>query len=125
LQHYDAEPEVDYIVEYGRQGIWQYQKYKSGFAICWGTKSVTMPVQSEIESIKLFHSDTVQENYPFTFIEIPTEVATLSSPSGVAWLAGATEKNGKSKSAAYKILSTDSQSSANYSLSFRVEGLWR
>ena len=125
LQHYETEPETDYIIEYGTNGIWQYQKYKSGIAKCWGTKSLRTEVQTAIESVNLFHSDTVQEAYPFTFIDVPSETATLCSPSGVAWLAGSVAKNDKGNTASYKILSIDQLTSAIYDITFNIEGLWR
>ena len=54
LQRYEAEPEVDYIVRSGIDGIWTYQQYKSGIAKCWGTLKVVTSVQTAVEGSNLF-----------------------------------------------------------------------
>lgn len=126
LQQYEAEPEVDYVVSSGIDGIWTYQKWKSGIAKCYGTLSLTTNIQNAFEGIELFHDNKMKSvKYPLTFKEIPSETATLQSPGAVAWLASKT-KNTKSASGVYIIISPDEQSmNANYSISLHVEGFWR
>lgn len=86
LQQYDGPPEADYVTEFGISGIWQYRKWRSGFAECWGHiwqkgfSTIFNPV-----------------DYPFTFIDISgntdedipqgvTELATLNSSVTGAYL---------------------------------------
>lgn len=127
LQYYDAEPEVDYVIETGANGIWSYRKWSSGRAECCGTLSVTKSVQTAFDGIELFHSiDSVGDVvYPITFAEIPSELASLQSASGVAWLAGCDKKNSKSNSGKYKIISPDSLANATYYITFNVSGYWK
>lgn len=126
FQHYDAEPEVDYIVEYGTQGIWQYQKYRSGFARCWGTAEITTDMINTFENSGLFSSKETLNSfeYPFTFLEQPHEVASVISKGGVVWLAN-TAQNSTTETATYLLLSIDELSDAVYRLTFNVEGFWR
>ena len=127
LQQFDAEPEVDYIVKSGINGIWAYQMWKSGIARCWGILSLTSDVQTSIEGANLFHDNNKMKSieYPFTFKHIPTEIVTLQSPGGIAWIANKT-KNTKNASGIYTILSSDEQiTSADYSISIQVDGFWR
>jgi hypothetical protein len=126
LQQYDAEPEVDYVIESKIDGIWTYQKWKSGIARCWCTIQLSTSIQNAFDGIELFHDSKMKSvKYPFTFKEVPTEIATLQSPGLIAWLASK-NKNTKNASGVYVIISPDKQSTnADYNISFQVEGLWK
>lgn len=132
LQHYDSEPEADYIVSFGTDGIWTYQKWKSGIAKCWGTREVEVAIQDgfENENLTLFcdasGADTGigRVDYPFKFKDVPSESATLMSPAGLVWLASR-GNNSKSKSGTYRIISPDELDSAKYKITLHVEGYWR
>jgi hypothetical protein len=126
LQQYESEPEADYIVSSAIDGIWTYQKWKSGVAKCWGTLELTTSIQDAFEGIELFHNNKMKSiKYPFTFRDVPCETVTLQSPGAIAWLAGKA-KNTKSASGVYTIISPDKQStSAVYSISIQVEGFWK
>ena len=126
LQQYDAEPEVDYVVSSGIDGIWTYQKWKSGIAKCWGTVVLTTNIQNAFEGIELFHDSKMKSvKYPLTFTDVPSETATLQSPGAIAWLASKS-KNTTSTSGVYIIISPDKQSTnAIYNISLQVEGSWR
>ena len=63
------EPEVDYIVESGVNGIWTYQKWKSGIAKCWGIHSITTTIRETSMT-------TVQ-------IPIKDETAEISISNGI------------------------------------------
>lgn len=141
LQQHDTEPEVDYVIESGINGIWTYQKWKSGIAKCWGTYSLTTSIQSAFESeleieteaeieIKakvatLFYgSSTGSISYPFTFERTPTETAVVQG-GRMTWLAN-TGANTKKASGSYTIISPNKQlTSASYGISIQVEGFWR
>lgn len=126
LQQYESEPEVDYVISSGIDGIWTYQKWKSGIAKCWGTLSLTTDIQNAFEELELFHDNKMKSiKYPFTFKDIPSEVATLQSPGWVAWLASKS-KNTKSDSGVYLIISPDKQvTNAVCNISLQVEGFWK
>jgi predicted secreted protein len=127
LQQYDTEPEVDYVVSVGIDGIWTYQLWKSGIAKCWGNIAISTELSSAIEGTGLFHDKNKMKSlsYPFAFKEVPAETATLQSPGWIAWLANKT-KNTKDTSGIYTIISPDEQAiKANYSIAIQVEGLWK
>ena len=126
LQQYDAEPEVDYVVSSGIDGIWTYQKWKSGIAKCWGTLSLTTNIQDAFDGIELFHDNKMKSvKYPLTFKDVPCETATIQSPGAIAWLASKS-MNTKSRSGVYVVISPDEQQiDAIYNISLQVEGLWR
>jgi hypothetical protein len=123
LQQID-EPEVDYVIASGTSGIWTYQKWKSGIAKCWGNYSFTTTVQDQLE---LFYQSatTGSIKYPFTFIYVPTETATIQSSGGQVLLANS-GANTKATSGAYTIISLAGEiTDANYRISMQVEGFWR
>jgi hypothetical protein len=126
LQQYESDPEADYIVKSGIDGDWTYQKWKSGIAKCWCTIPLSTSIQSAFDDAELFHDNKMKSvKYPFTFKEVPSEIATLQSPGWIAWLASKT-KNTKNNSGVYTIISPDKQSTnANYNISLHVEGLWK
>ena len=126
LQYYETDPETDYIVSSGINGIWTYQKWKSGIAKCWGTLPLTTSVQNAFEGSMLFYDNKTmtQIKYPFTFKNIPSEVATLQSPGGMAWLANR-RKNTQSYSGVYSLISPDKLNSASYNVNLQVEGHWK
>ena len=126
LQQYDVDPEVDYVVSSGINGIWTYQKWKSGIAKCWGTLNLSTNIQTAFDGVGLYH-DTKMKNitYPFTFKEIPTETVTLQSPGTIVWLASKS-KNTIKASGVYVLISPDKQTTnADYTISIQVEGLWK
>jgi hypothetical protein len=125
LQYYDTAPEVDYVVEYGVDGIWTFRKWNSGIAECWGVCEITTAIRTASEG-HLYSADDILENikYPFTFLKVPSETVTVQSSSGFVWLAS-NGKNNASQTAAYNIVSIDSLNSSTYTLSFSVTGYWK
>jgi hypothetical protein len=126
LQHYDTEPEVDYIIESGINGIWYYRKWHSGRADASGVLTLTTSIQNALEGATLYYDSRAmsQVNYPITFKQTPSEIATVQSPGGLVWLASRTA-NTTTKSSAYSLISTDSHNSATYQVSLRAEGFWK
>lgn len=135
LQYYDAAPEVDYVVESGINGIWSYQKWRSGKAQCSGVLQINTDIQEAIEDANLYSDNKAIKsiNYPFKFVEnsdkakFISETATIQNPngSGLVWLA-CREKNTTTKAGAYTILSINKQTSATkYHISLHVEGFWK
>lgn len=123
LQQID-EPEVDYIVASGTDGIWTYQKWKSGIAKCWHNYSFTTTVQEHLE---LFCQSTTTNRirYPFKFAYVPTEIATVQSSGGQVLLANSSANTAES-SGIYAIISLAGEiANADYRISIQVEGFWR
>lgn len=127
LQHYEAEPEADYVVSSGINGNWTYQKWKSGIARCWGNFELTTPIQLAIGSDLLYQSNnTLQKSYPITFEGVPSESATVQSPGSVVWLSASKGLNTQKKSAIYSLISPDKvTNTATYTIALKVEGFWR
>ena len=128
LQYYDVEPEVDYVVGCGVDGGWSYQKWKSGIAKCYITFEFDTSIQSAIGASSLYMSGSSikPKEYPITFIDVPSETATVKSPGGLVWLAANKGLNTKSKSASYSLISPDNLiNTASYSITLSVEGRWR
>jgi hypothetical protein len=127
LQHYESDPEVDYIVSSGISGIWSYQKWNSGIAKCFVTFEHTTSIQEAIGSNLLYKNSTAVHklDYPITFTNIPSETATVQSPGGLVWLATSGGLNTKKQTAIYMILSPDKQNNATYRISLQVEGRWK
>lgn len=127
LQYYDADPEVDYIVDQGKNLGWTYQKYNSGIAKCFGTFEFETTVQSPIGADLLYQSaNMTRKSYPFTFKDTPSESASVQSPSGLVWLAATKNKNSESKSASYCLISPDKlTNNTKYTITLIVEGFWK
>lgn len=102
LQQYDGPPEADYVTEFGISGIWQYRKWRSGFAECWGNI-----VQEGFATT----FNTV--DYPFAFVaisdgapEVAIETATITSTATGAYLT-TTGINSLTKSGSYLLTLDD------------------
>lgn len=119
-----TEPEVDYVIESSTDGIWTYQKWKSGIAKCWCNYSFTTTVQEHLE---LFCRSTSIGgiNYPLKFVYVPTEIATIQSSGGQVLLANSSA-NTTETSGSYSIISLAGEiGNASYRISLQVEGFWR
>lgn len=46
---------VDYIVEQGTSGIWTYEKWNSGKAVCWGTSKLPASTTPEVKVVLPFN----------------------------------------------------------------------
>ena len=129
LQYYNADPEVDYVVSAAKTpGGWSYQRWNSGIAKCFITFEHSTTMQTELGGGSLYQNSTKIDrlNYPITFTEAPSEIASVQSPGGLVWLAAAKSKNTKTQTAAYNIIGVDRQDTrATYKISLQVEGLWK
>ena len=125
LQQYDSEPEADYIIETGINGIWQYQKWHHGSARCWGMAEISTKVDGEVGNLYSNSSTMSAISYPFKFSKVPVETATLQNSGHVAWLASG-KANTKEKSSTYNIISIDkSESDITFKIALSVEGFWK
>ena len=126
MQYYDSEPEVDYVVSYGIDGIWTYRKWHSGVAECWGTLEVATTIQNTFENKVLYfnNKEITCVDYPITFEKIPCETASVQSASNIVWLAGKT-KNTKNKTGEYVLISPYHYDNAKYKITMHVIGFWK
>ena len=71
---------VDFVVEQGTSGIWSYEKWASGKAVCWGTTTKKSVSFSGHWATEVWYAG-LQETFPNIFIEAPSyaSVNTLSS----------------------------------------------
>lgn len=129
LQHYDAEPEVDYVISFGVNKGWTYQKWKSGIATCYGTFDFTTTVQTPVGDSLLYQSSSAMNaiEYPFKFVDVPSESVSVASPGGhLVWLAATKNLNTSDASAVYSLISPDKLTdSATYRITLRAEGRFR
>lgn len=74
----------DYIVEEGISGIWQYRKWESGLAECWGNSSQTIDIDNIWDAAGNLVFGTGQPVlYPFTFTEMPSCMITQQNYDGL------------------------------------------
>jgi hypothetical protein len=125
LQHFDAEPEVDYIIEYGVSGIWTYRKWKSGDVDCWGTYKLSTAIAEPFAGNTLFCNNTtfIPVKYPtqIIFAEAPNETASLRSNGWTSWLAS-TKNNTEEQSAGYAIISAQVSEQSDYYITINIHG---
>lgn len=76
--------ESDIIVDQGETDIWQYRKWQSGRAECWGFISKTIAASAWYPWENLYDAEIViGYPYPFAFTETPLEFASLSGTGGM------------------------------------------
>lgn len=124
LQTFDDEPEVDYIISSGRDGVWTYQIWKSGIAKCWGNIKLTTTIQSAFDKEYLYCDESAMKRmtYPIPFTEAPSETATLKSSDGmIAWLANRSGNTAKT-TGLYNIISPDKHNNKTYYIALDVKG---
>lgn len=118
---------ADYVMEWGKTGIWTWRKYASGLAECWGSTTFdsgsSWPTWGEI-----YYSTNSSGNieYPFEFIEPPAEQVTLGQANLDLWLI---QSIGNSKTATgsyYGGRSTSAnQTNVDIYVDFYVVGEWK
>ena len=82
---------TDFVVEEGQAGIWNFRKWYSGRAECWGTASITSNFTKAWGS--LYTSSVIErKDYPFTFTSRPTEAVTIRTDGAACF--GCAESGG-------------------------------
>lgn len=117
----------DFVVESGVTDIWTYQKWYSGIARCSCRLPVNTSITTNTTASSIFQADSIIAgiNYPINFETPPSELATLQSNVGFAWLVNK-NKNTTATSGDYAIISIDKQiQPAEYAISIQVEGTWK
>jgi hypothetical protein len=121
-----ASTSADEIVEQGTDGIWTYRKWSSGVAECWGTRIIT-DLKADQAWGSLYHTATPDSiAYPFTFTDVPTETAVMSSNGMSSWMATATV-NTESSTGKYFLMRPNAASTIAYTayIHYQVKGKWQ
>jgi hypothetical protein len=66
---------VDFLIERGTSGIWTYEKWASGKAVCWAK----IPYNVDLADTNVRVDTTLDTPFPFTFIDIPFCNFTLTN----------------------------------------------
>lgn len=118
----------DFVVEQGTKDGWTYRKWNSGLAECWKTLTHTTTVATSWNSMYVGNA-TQRQNYPFSFIEKPVEIVTLTSGGSMGFIypeQSGHGVNGASASARYNVASLSSiTTSATFYFNYQVTGKWR
>lgn len=120
LQQYNGLLETDFVVEYGNNGIWQYRKWNSGLAECWGF----LAQQNTNKAIE-------PQQYPFTFLgathfSVPLEQVSLNSNIAGSYLLANGTLNSTSRTGAYLIQTPENVdvTSGVYYINFYIRGFY-
>ena len=112
---------VDYVVEKGSTGIWDYRKWNSGDAECWGNMSITPTTANG--------TNTITVSLPFTFANTSYKADITPAKTGLYISAhGDCNANGDlSHTTTSFVMSYKYNSGSLYSVSFNitVKGKWK
>lgn len=116
---------TDSIVASGSSGGWNYIKFASGRAICYGTRSFSgAAVTTQWGQLYKDDGTTVGPvSYPFSFTSVPIEVAGLHGNGQSLMLVGTTA-NTKTKSVGYMVVRATSATSSGTAM-IVVLGRWK
>lgn len=126
-----TKPVVDFVVEEGTSGIWNYRKWNSGLAECWGRYELS-GVQCNSDVGSWFKTDYIYlPQYPFTFAEDP-EINmffdTHTGTGGLVWSSGydsLVQTTPKVKPNAIYIIRMTSSNSVSGCVNAKVIGRWK
>ena len=114
---------ADYIVARGKTGIWQWEKYASGVAKCWGVYSGSNINAAKNHYMGWYYSDPIAVELPFEFTAVPTVVV---SGGGYNNLTVARTAPSTTTSAGVWILALDQYATAvSVSVDIMVKGKWK
>lgn len=118
----------DSVVEEGEANGWRYRKWDSGDAECWKTLAHSTTVATAWGSMYVGNA-TKRQNYPFSFVEKPVEIVSITSGSKMGFLypeQSGYGVNGTSASAQYNVASLSSYTTAvTYYFNYHVMGRWK
>lgn len=117
---------VDYIVERGTYGIWTYEKWSSGKAVCWGKESFTDSINQAFGS--LYMGNSHQTNFPSgLFIEEPqlcqiTPQGTTNAESAMLTIVGGLSST---KTQRFRFVRPDNSVSGTFTAHYYAVGTWK
>lgn len=117
---------VDYLVASGKSGIWNYRKWNSGIAECWG-RSPNKTVNVSTAWGGIFYGDLIcdQQFYPFTFKEKPIVSALPAMKSSDFFLISAANNPGDKKAAPQFHPARGTTGSVTGAVDYYVVGKWK
>ena len=113
---------ADCVVEYGTSGIWEYRKWNSGLAECWGTTpSVATGTLTKSGSI-YYKADLKVATVPTDlFTEVEFVMGTQVSANTVGWLCQARHSSGD----IYVTYDREQSSATSIVVAVKVKGRWK
>ena len=118
----------DAVVEEGEYNGWTYRKWDSGVAECWKILEHKTTVATAWGGLYVGNA-TPRQNYPFSFVDKPVEIVTLTSGSKMGFIypeQSGYGVNGASASAQYNVCSLSSYTTAvAYYFNYHVMGRWK
>lgn len=119
---------VDYIVEKGTSGGWQYRKWNSGVAECWRDLSVSGAACSTAVGSWYRTASLSAGAYPFTFTATPNlqmQFETFAGTSGLVWSTGTASSTPKTRPANIFIIRMASAASITGTVHYYAIGKWK
>lgn len=125
---YKNELMTDFIVSQGITNDWIWRKWHSGMAECFKRLSLTTNVKNTWGN--LYTSGAIRESnipFPFTFIDVPIVMATLSCNGwgGILMQPGGSYRTTKTHTGHVEISRGTQADSAYYYLNYHVIGKWK
>ena len=117
-----SELKTDYVVAEGTSGIWTYRKWNSGWAECWGSKTITASVTKEWGTW-YYHDYQAIGNYPFTFVTEP--VFSVFKDSGCEGVIIVGSAGTKTAAPSIYIARPGTYNNAEYNVRVIVAGRWK
>lgn len=118
----------DSVIEQGVTNGWTYRKWDSGVAECWKTVEHSTTVATAWGGMYVGNA-VARQTYPFSFIEKPVEIVSVTSGSKMGFLypeQSGYGVNGASASAMYNVASLSSYTTAvTYYFNYHVIGRWK
>ncbi len=114
----------DYIVSQGTSGVWEYRKWASGFAECWGYPTVAVAVTDQQNSLYTSGAITLP-TYPFTFITVPTSFCDIrQNKTSMLW-AGLRSNQSSTSPGIHRVKCTTSIAEFNAVFQIYAVGQWK
>ena len=113
----------DYIVEQGTSGIWTWEKWNSGKAVCWGNQSLTVTINEAWGNI--VGSPSFNVAFPFEFMAIPIVTAQILYTSNNCFLAATPGNASNSVSGNYTLCRATPYEGVQCTVSWYVIGNWK
>jgi hypothetical protein len=120
----DTENIADYVVENGSTGIWDYRKWNSGYAECWGNLSITPTTGNATNSTTV--------NLPFAFISNSTtsykvDITPAKTAMYISSFGDCNSSNALSHTTTSFVMSYKYNNATPYAVSFNVtvKGKWK
>jgi len=125
---FQGETMADMIVEEGSKNGWTYRKFKSGVAECWTTVLNTTSFNTTWGSMYQNDNAMPQLTYPFDFVEVPSEIASLVGGTGYsAWIyVDSTYRQTNKKTGVYRLCRPSQVvAQAEFKINIHCLGRWR